>query len=266
MPSKVRPSVRVTVTFAAFLTTCAFVSTSPSSLRITPLPCPASRRWPSGSRPGKRYPSSGWRSTRRSVSILTTAGPTDSTAAVTNDVFCRRVPRLGGGAAPSGCKPASGTRTSAGKPASEATGAASAGDAGSGTLMSSATTNTPIACIAVRAARARRWRAPPPPPWCRALAPPRRAPRSTADGATAALSPSFGGVPSSSSRGAGQLRACSGVAAATAAAAGSAGCELSWRRMGEGFGCLRCGGYNSKRCTNSRRHLQHLLEDTYNYN
>ena len=54
VPSKVRPSVSVTVTLFALLTTCAFVMITPSSERITPLPCPDSLRWPSGSNPGKR--------------------------------------------------------------------------------------------------------------------------------------------------------------------------------------------------------------------
>ena len=54
VPSNVRPSVSVIVTLLALFTTCAFVMITPSSERITPLPCPDSLRWPSGSRPGKR--------------------------------------------------------------------------------------------------------------------------------------------------------------------------------------------------------------------
>ena len=54
VPSKTRPSVSVTVTLLALLTTCALVMITPSSDRMTPLPWPDSLRWPSGSNPGKR--------------------------------------------------------------------------------------------------------------------------------------------------------------------------------------------------------------------
>mmetsp|Transcript_11334 Transcript_11334/g.36152 ORF Transcript_11334/g.36152 Transcript_11334/m.36152 type:complete len:284 (+) Transcript_11334:582-1433(+) len=121
-PSNVRPSMRVTVTLAAFFTTWALVMMSPSSDRMTPEPCPDSRRCPSPSPPrsGKRYPSSAGRSTSRSVSMRTTEGPTACTAAVTNDVF-RRAPPTGVG----GSRPGS-RRLTDGNPVSTVDGAAPA--------------------------------------------------------------------------------------------------------------------------------------------
>ena len=75
-PLKLRPSGSVTETWSAPSTTCAFVKISPSERVMNPDPWPACC-W-IGALPPKRLPS-GF-TTRFTVSIRTTEGPTRSTA------------------------------------------------------------------------------------------------------------------------------------------------------------------------------------------
>mmetsp|Transcript_5253 Transcript_5253/g.14087 ORF Transcript_5253/g.14087 Transcript_5253/m.14087 type:complete len:323 (-) Transcript_5253:631-1599(-) len=107
-PMNDRPSVSVTVTFEAPFTTCAFVTSSPSSEIMKPEPCPRSVRSrgscfcmsspknflkTGSSKSGSKPVPLG---TVRSVSIRTTAGPTARTAAVTNDddAFAAALPSI----------------------------------------------------------------------------------------------------------------------------------------------------------------------------
>ena len=143
----------------------------------------------------------GWRSTRRSVSMRTTAGPTVSTAAVTKEVFCRLPLLTGAGrggsavAGPSPCCGCSaysrcrslsgicsrnlagififGIRISGSRPEMSGMripvsprGAADAGEIGIGTTISSATMKTTSEFPARRTERHKLlWN---PPPWCTA--------------------------------------------------------------------------------------------------
>ena len=86
-PSQIDPSAKVTETLSTLSTTWAFVRTKPFSLMITPEPCPLSLSGEIPCSPSKslnkgssKVGSNCCLSTKRSVSIFTTAGPISLTA------------------------------------------------------------------------------------------------------------------------------------------------------------------------------------------